>query len=755
MANFRGYFRGFDRIDENNPNGDLYCVHIGDFSAETFTELTMASNPFVVQYNTSNTPFDPVRTSVATIRIINEYYVSDLFPTSAQELPVVLYNETVGRVEWCGFVTPKVYDGDYTNCLEEIDIEAADCLSSLQYIDYTPYSAGTKSIVSVNKILGSICNASGLLTRFFWTNGKMYDGSNPMLPETLFLSEQNFFSSDTDEPWKMSEVLEEICRYFGFTAVQHGNAMYLIDFLQYKTQNQLISRFYDHSNDYDFVDGSIYYMAGGHVQMTKDFIRENGGNISLEPIYNKCTVKANMYACERIIPSIFEDGFLQNRLSADSYYTALSLDVPRATTPTYPYGSAFLGMGQSYHDDDGGPDDKYQYFLRIYDHQSGWTSVYKNDLTEPFPKTQQALVIDQGATIVDLGVVRNDYEEYGQKIIASKLDYTRYLMVNQKNTGYRGNTPNDYLVFKMTKNANICPFSKDNSYLVIQGSANYTKYEERPYINPDWDTNAPKIGGEGSEMKTDGYLCFLVKVGDKYWDGSGWTSTRKSFVVALKKSNDGYGCSNTDRKILNNVRWNLEIGEDGYLIPLSGASFSLTDNIEIEVHMPTLQWTLNNTSVYNGWVWIKDFDIKLVQKGQDSGEDEGDMVYENVINDDAVSEISDITCKITSYTSGVSPSYSTAMYSNNGVIMPLSGFVDNSSNVVRAGEENIVQKYVDEYQHQTKKITYTIESQLSGLRPWTRFYNFDPAEPNQMFVVLGEEIDYQNGTNTITAVELK
>lgn len=782
MANYRGYFKGFDRPNSLNPNGDLYCVHLGEFSANTYTELQMADTPFVVNYNTSSTPFDPVRTSTATIRIFNSGYTVDLFPTEAQEIPVVLYNETKLRVEWCGFVTPKVYDGDYVNCLDEISIEAADCISSLQYIDYTPtYDSSGRSIVVLNKLLGNICDGAGILERVYWTYSKTVgynhqspSGRNGLSPESLYLSEQNFYSSDTDEPWKMSEVLEEICRYFGFTCMQHGSSMYLIDFLAYKTRDNLLTNVYYKSSNYE---GESYRgtetLTGGQLSMDADAFRAADASISLEPIYNKCVVKSNMYACERIMPAIMADDNLVNRLDSGNFFTNIELTVPNPKTPSYPYGSSWL-FWQNYRDDydhsdnnsDLNPnntaDTKYSYFMRVYDNTKGWTSLY-NGSQELKPTTQSALTSLPGGTIVDLGVVRNEYDEYGQKIVPSKLDYTRYLMVNQQNLGGFGVFPQDYPVFEYKFKNNLCPFDQSDAYIVIQGSELNTKYLDRCYINPSWETNALNIATYDIYHWNDTDLVFLLKVGNYYWTGRGWSTTRTVFRVDLKNTGshwngENLGESNTERKILNNVSYNLEVGEEGYLIPLSGlGSFSLASEILFQVHMPTCQYQINGEEVFNGFVWIKDLDIKLVQKGQDSDNNEGDVVYENVINTDAVNELSDITCKITSYFSGVAPSYSTAMYYdyNQGRIIPLSGFCDSAASEARSGEENIIEKYVQEYQHQTRKITYTVDNHMWGLRPWSRFTLYDPEEPAQMYVVLGEEIDYQNGTDRITAIELK
>lgn len=77
-----GYFGQFKSL-----NGDTYTVKLGSNAA---TEIKLADNPFTVTYNTSATPFEPVRTSTATIRIVHNNYLEDILSSQAQGTEVTL-----------------------------------------------------------------------------------------------------------------------------------------------------------------------------------------------------------------------------------------------------------------------------------------------------------------------------------------------------------------------------------------------------------------------------------------------------------------------------------------------------------------------------------------------------------------------------------------------------------------------------------------------------------------------------------------
>ena len=182
-----GYFGQFKSL-----NGDTYTVKLG---SNATSEIKLADNPFTVTYNTSATPFEPVRTSTATIRIVHNNYLEDILSSQAQGTEVILTRNDV--VMWIGYLTPKIYSQDYVDEYETIELEAADSISSLQYIDYSPVN--DRGIVSFKTIIDNICNACGNLNGYYWTTSKKID-SSILTPDLLAVSEQNFFSSDTDEP---------------------------------------------------------------------------------------------------------------------------------------------------------------------------------------------------------------------------------------------------------------------------------------------------------------------------------------------------------------------------------------------------------------------------------------------------------------------------------------------------------------------------------------------------------------------------
>lgn len=774
MANYRGYFRAFDRLDEENATGNLYSVHIGTFSASTYTEVLMAGDePFVVRYETNATPFDPVRTSTATISIVHNSYLEDILPSKVKETPIYLYNETDRRTEWMGYLTPKEYSQNYTEEYETVQLEAVDCVSVLQQIDYIAQSGDNekKGIVSLSSILGKICDDCGLLSGFYWTRSK-YLGNTVALPGVFRISEQNFYSSDTDEPWTQYDILSEICRYFGFTAMQWNGALVLCDYRYMASNSDIYATWYSKSSGY--AQGSATHI-GGSFTANQEAVRSANASISFEPIFNKIVVKDNMYSAESIIPKIFDDEYLTNRIDPDNFYEAYVVSIPSEHVPTYPWGSKWytLWHDQYYKKDqivrDEGTDSErkstdndYKYYHRPYTHKY-WKSRYNQVLSDGTGRQSDLAV--PGGTILDQGVVRNRYiSQYGQYITPSKLDYTRYVCISQQNVG---TTPVEiadagwqiadqvyYPVLSLTGYTNTCPITS-NSFLVLNCRAIFEKYSDRPYINPDWLNEGVKIGGWNvhSSIWGDGFLNFRLKIGNKYWNGVRWGTTATMFSVALEDDDKGYGFINKERGVLNRIGYELGINEDGYLIPLSGVD--PLGEISFDICLPSIQFWYDGENIYNGYCWLKDFDLKVVQAGQGEDFSEGDIVYENEVpsGDTFANSFQEITLKLTTMTEKTTPSYSNVMYVSGGTTYALETIREIGGSGAMKPEENIIEKYYNQYSTQTKKITMDLEYQ--GLTPMSKIIGIDVAEPESGFVILGTSIDYKYSKQTITCINLK
>lgn len=770
MGNYKGYFRRLDKAD--NGKGTLFSVSLlGEPNKTSFTEILLAGDsPFVVTYNTSDTIFEPVRTSTATIRIVHNNYLEDILTSHAQGTQVILKDETNNVIEWVGYLTPMVYDQSYVEEYETIELEAADCVSSLQYIEYEHKKHG--GFITFKEMIDYICDTCGLLEGYYWTRSKKLKSGAIMLPKDLMVSESNWGYSDVEENLKLNEVLSEICQYLGFTCLQWKNRMYFIDYQYYHTNNDIYATWFAKATDYG--TGSSSHL-GGIFTVTADEYMGTGANISFAPIYNKITVKANFSSCDDVISGLFDDEYLTNR-NGDFYANEEVMPV-QPYRAEYPHGGvALLGSIVSYATDKEKKDcldDKYRYFMRLYDHKD-WESVYRNDngvqITPTDINTTNVTKVYRGGTIVDLGVVRKEYSnEYQQWIVPNNLDYTRYLCICERTdaidngTIYGDTSHNLGAYFRLKEGTPMKVMLSNDAYLVISASAIFEKYPERNYINPDWGNGQIKqpAGASGQHTSNGGKLNFKIKIGDKCWDGYQWTTGDKTFTVALEKSSKDTQWWNQTNEVLNNISWELYIDEKGYKIPLAG--MDLTMPITIEIHKPANQWRSNTGSnkfhnlfpEVNAYCWLKDLSIKVVESGQDVEKQESDVIYENIIDEKSINELSDITVKLTSFVPYNKPSYSNviAVATDSAPATFLEGLKEDClSGVFQKPEENIVERYVSQYDTPTKSVTLSLDSSVSPLQA---FKGVDVDNLEQKYCALGSEIDYAMDRQTITVVEKK
>ena len=765
--NYRGIFFG---LDDKKYQVDI----IGNPELNEYVSFELAAqSPFVVSYSASNTPFDPVRTSTAQINIVHNDYMEDILSAEAQGTPIQSADTTdydlqdeLGNkkqyidiadinpsdVKWTGFLTPKIYDAPYRDEYETYQLEAADCISSLQYIDYTLMNEG--GLVGFDAILSQICNACKNLEGFYWTLSKNV-GSSALTPDIVSIVEHNFLYSDTKEPVKLSEVLEETCRYFGFTALQWGTRMYLIDYQYFHSNNRLYCKYYNKNGE---PLSNIY--LDSYFTVSEDTYRASDATISFEPVYNKVEVRDSFYTVEEYLPNIFDDAYLTNRQG--DFYKALVVE-PLKSRGRWP-----RGLGYNY-EDKKKLDTNYVYRHRYYDHKY-WESIYSNidtgaEYTDLDTKVLGTYITSgyRGGTIVDMGVVNKEGKNQGQQwVIPSKIDYTRYLCIR---TGYQNDDPKigqGQRVFRLKQPYSGSFVGTGAEYLVINFTCTWEKYTDRNYINPDW-SDQTLTGRKGTFTAGIGKLGFKFKIGDKSWDGNKWLTGDHIFYVETEwdvkaKNWTGPDCWNKDLTVLNNVSWEEELNVSGYKIPLSGVN--LTDNIEFEIINPS-KCVYGNTkspkfedyaNEYNAYMWVKNLSFDLVRKEHEDKE-ENDVVYSNVIDSGSINEMQTITCKITTDTDLVQPSYSNVAIFDGVSTVALSSVTENCiSGQEQKPEENIVEKYVLQYNTPTSKITLT---QPIDINPMQVLIAVDVVSTEQKYVQLGTELDYSMGRQTITAVEKK
>lgn len=757
--NYKGYFNG---IDNKHYRVEL----IGDSASTEYTEIMLAgTNPFTVQYNESSTPFDPLRISVATINIVNDNYMEDILSVHATDTIVKLiqYSGSSETTVWCGYLSPKVYDNGYEECWETISLNANDCLTTLQYTKYSEMNG--RGITNIKDIIDNIVTNCGLLDGYYWTRSKKV-GTSVLLPNQLMIPEQNFYYNDTDDSWTLQEVLEEICRYLGFTALQWGTRLYFIDYQTLVINDDVYATWYGKANGYQ--QGTATHLISSKT-IDGDSYRKNGATISFEPIYNKVVVNCNMNTCEDFIPELFADDNLTNRNG--DIYANYEVEPEDPATAKYPYGNDWAGQG---YEDEEHSDDEYRYFHRLFDNKY-WSPLYYVDngtAVVPFPsqlKNKECIRNYMGGNIVDMGAVAKDYvDENGQLIVASKLDYDRYLCLSQKYMdcdGYYIDSSPAYrkVLFKLNDGYHFKCGLSDNAYVVLKCKAKWERYKNRPYINPSWTSTKCKVkkNYNGRIQNEPPKLAFRFHMGNKGWSGykKEWVDAGSEYdwfqptIKDIIKNQDFW---NTDYDLLNTVNWELNINDDGYIIPLSGVD--KTAKVEFEILNPSPAfYTMDNKRLkymeWNAYCWISDFSMTCAEQDQDVERTDSDVVYENVIDGDAVNELDDITVKITSFTDMTKPSYSNIMYqatSGDNPVFLTEVKEEALSNNPQKCEENIIEKYVYQYSTQTKKINLTLDTDIP---PFQKIFAVDVDNQSKGYTQLGSSIDYRMGQQTMTYVE--
>lgn len=772
MSAIRGYFKGF--------NDKLYTVKIyQDDETETFTEVEMAGNaPFVVSYNTSNTPFEPLRTSTATISVVHNEYLDELYTSHAKGTKVKLYERDENNVDkcvWCGYLVPKTYNQGYTDCYETIELEAADCISVLQYIDYELINNG--GCVSFKDIIHLILDNTHI-DSYYWAHSKQVNGEF-ITPADLGVFEKNFFENDTEDPWKLQDVISEICQYLGLTLLQWGDSFYFVDYTAISQGSDTYHKFTKTTQ------GGDSYISN-FISMSEELSRGNDADISFEPIFNKVTVKDNFYNVDELIPNIFDDQYLTNRNG--EFYTAEKITVPSPVKAKYV--SKIRKTRDDVYENEETADDKYLYFMRLYDHKYFKSYYNETPNLETLVKKPTDLTYRLGATIVDLGVVDEktfvgeiyDPTGSGQGVhvgttdYANSLDYTRYLCLcpnHQEGSVKNGTTNRDKVVMK-TPNMKIPCQITDESYLVFNYNETHTRYANRPYINPDWTSDGASgpdeyVEGVGHSRITQWPQGIEIRVvfGNKAWSSQSksWVELGSDYDYAVPASlvdSPAKNFWNKSLNLANTVSYDMNIKESGYAIPLSGINTEDDFYIEILCPQPSFWaykkldlWEGSEFESHNGFLWVSDFSVKLCEKGQDIEKLDNDVVYENVIDEDSINDFGELTFKLTTWHPNIKPSYSNVVtWDSEGKRTMLRTIKEaNLSGEEQTAEENMIERHVLQYRTPTKKINHTLP--YEGITPFDRISGLDVSRPNASFIQLGTEIDFAESTQTITYIQCK
>ena len=780
---YRGYF--------TNPDGTLYRLEIyKSGSTDKWQEVKLTyEEPFVARWEAADNPFAPSRISTATINIVHNTYMQDVFPSKATDTIVKLYKDRSNTIVWQGYLKANVYDMGFELENEEISLEASDGLAQLQYLNYKCINDSSTwegaSMASAFAILKNMLLKVGI-KEVAWHRCKTDAASNYLYLTDFIMSEKNFFSSDNNEPWKCNEVLDEICKYVGVTAIQQGERVYLIDFSEYKNTSSITFRVDDLTSS-----TGNYYMTTLNVEAyadTPEAYMLNGADISFYPVYNKATVKASLYIPEFILPDIFTDD--ENQYS---YRLGDSSKVIMAKRPVTPWKYTDKKGDEQTDGDDAAAD----FPIKLLDYK-GWESHYYSGgsykiLSESIYNSESAVTNYVGGTVIERAQVKGSRKYYD---VEGTPSFERGLflrcngeMIEDAEFGYdewkgdewrtqvsgrcqyviSGSTLDKYKeMFTSFGDYRLaCPADSADTYMVLNVSAMWERYPQ-PYVNNEWSSDA--TGYFSTNIHTYQYppvLNFMLQCGSQYYNGKEWQSSRCGFRVPMehnteekKRNSITYDANtgndwNSEKKSYNNILWLNWSTDKGFKISLKG----LTDRsgkLYLSFLTPnTLVGFRNDTKdvkdVYkqkgysiDGAVWITDFSLTMARDGNPA--EDKDITYENVIDDENLNALDEEEFKINTAVYGSKPSYSFVMNTSGGYFDLYKQWA--TSYQYLCPEEQWIAKQVEHFSVPRRQISLTLSD---SIYPFARIKE---GWTGKEYAVMGTEVDYSNGRQTITMKEI-
>ena len=688
-------------------NENLYTVNIttnGDSSSTT--NVVLGATPFTTEIETSGSHiYKPCKYSSATIRLISDDYNFDLYSATAQQNKVELIDSS-GKVRWTGYTTPNLYSQGYENEFEEVEIEAIDALSTLQYYKYTTLGQ-TKEIVSLIDIIDSLISKCNAYTHYYFSSNVSFSStSQGCLVGNLFISEQNFFDED-DEPMTMQEVLEEICKYIGFTCIADGDQVY---FLDYDAIKNGINTYYKYA--VGSTTATLVTLSQVKEVVASDY-SENGGQISLDNVFNKATVKAELYSFDSIIPSIWDDKYL-------------SLYMRQGFDGNWHYFEEINEDGK------GG---KHKCFFKYYSHKNYKSYYYDKDTLEPI---QNPYNINYGFTQLYVGatICRHFSEKVtSYDTVYNDIDFTDYLLIHCHNT-YDGTLRP---MFSLEVNDSTASFIGGNSYIIIQGNFRFLDRESEMYImqgysNKDDDFNPDKL-----------YIDCKLQYGNKFWNGTAWTTTDSTFKLFFDNNGQTDHCINQIFPVKNNITWDMGLDEEGYAIPMP-TTYVTTGKPLFTLYQPH--------KLDNGYrcdaVWLSNFDIiAKVQNFQIDGEKDSDTEYSNVINEDFVNEFEDVELKICTW-DNKEANYSAVCYWDGSNYQFLDAVYNKATKQSIRLEEHLIYKLVTQYSTPSAILELNLKNDIQLYAAIT-----DNFLDGKVFIVDSMTIDWEMNKNTVRLIEKK
>lgn len=659
--------------------------YMEDYIGEIET-LTGAPSAFVVTGTDEEFVYEPVRTSTASVSIVTDSLLNDLFSVNSHHVAVKLYKGD--KLLWTGYVEPEVFTQAYVPIADKLSI---NCISAIGTLENIQYEKQTENgfITAINLLRYIIRSANGgyekIYIPYVYGSSEVNYSTKKNIFDEITLAEENF----TSEGMMLDEVLEYFCRFFNWTLYDYEGSLYFVD-----------------------ADWKGEYFSYGEDLVTYEMVTPNtvllqdigfGGSdhtIDVLPGYNKVTVKAINNVFDELVENEDLETLKENGYQSVSYDKLSGDDVKVVR-------KRFLIPAK--------------WELDSYDEDTGEKQDPKDAMNNSF-----------GSALLKIS-------EYGGKwersdFIPDISDYSWTLAVQDRVKGQQfQEKPGEAMSKDLVEIKGAKGAAWMNGALSIDGSI----------IVPWDDANLAFCKPSGKSGYAD--ITYVLRIGDKYWNGSSWVDSEAEFKIRYENESAGSPLTVKNTK-----------SPDMPYSGLSGYIIKLPDNAPI---IGDLSLKIRRTSEigftpesgagsikFYGYIYKNpNLNYKKKDGVTDEGEN-GDRVYENVVNEKFMSELDEIEFGISSYNED-GATYSKALLNGNFLTNNLYSAIEGT--LVRP-EEALIRRIINRYWVTKIKLTQVLKNS-DLIHPFTVLY--DNSMVSKKFMLLSGVWDYEQNTVTLSMIE--
>lgn len=210
----------------------VYTVSIGGGTGAA-VPLKGAAEPFTTQESTDDDPFCPIRTQTGYFRIVddgldangNAFDWKDLIPSTDTSRPVTLSHQSGGStvIDWQGFMQAQTFAGALYGNPQEREFPVHCVLSSLSKYDIPTNETALRNFAYLLRLF---ITSSGITINQIIVQGGS-DAQQWMLAMVDWRNFMNVGKQNYTPKYKFYDILEDICRFWGWTCRTYKQNIYL------------------------------------------------------------------------------------------------------------------------------------------------------------------------------------------------------------------------------------------------------------------------------------------------------------------------------------------------------------------------------------------------------------------------------------------------------------------------------------------------------------------------------------------------